>query len=86
MDFYSDFMGFNTWFIYGLFMVSIWRIYGSSMDTGILVDSGYIVDILGKFHHDLTSRPKPETAIDDGEWIREIIAFYGRTIQVSELL
>ena len=24
-------------------------------DTGILMDSGYIVDILGKFHHDLTA-------------------------------
>ena len=37
---------------------------------------------LGKFHHDLTWRPKP---IDDGEWIRGIIPFYGRTIQVSEI-
>ena len=34
------------------------------------------------------SRPHPvrPKAIDDGEWIRGIIPFYGRTIQVSELL
>ena len=37
---------------------------------------------LGKLDHDLTNRPKP---IDDGEWIRESLPFYGRKIQVSEI-
>ena len=37
---------------------------------------------LGKFHHDLTVLPSPGIMVR----IRGIIPFYGRTIQVSELL
>ena len=36
---------------------------------------------LGKFHHDLTVRPNPGIMF----FYREIIPFFGRTIQVSEL-
>ena len=38
-------------------MVGIWWIYSGYIvdDTGILMDSGYIVDILGKFHNGLTA-------------------------------
>ena len=38
---------------------------------------------LGKFDHDLTVLPNTG---NHGYWIREIIPFYGPTIQVSELL
>ena len=37
---------------------------------------------LGKFHHDLTVLPNPGIIVR----IREIIPFYGRKIQVRELL
>ena len=39
--------------------------------------------LLETFDHDLNQRPKP---IDDGECFGGIIPFYGRTIQVSEIL
>ena len=35
---------------------------------------------LGKFHHDLTVLPNPGIMV----YVREMIPFYGRTIQVSE--
>ena len=41
----------------------------------------HIYIYLGKFHHDLTVLPKPGIMVR----IREIIPFYGPTIQVSEI-
>ena len=37
---------------------------------------------MGKFHHDLTVLPSPGIVV----YFREIIPFYGPTIQVSEIL
>ena len=37
---------------------------------------------MGKFHNDLTVLPNPGIVV----FIREIIPFYGRKIQVGELL
>ena len=42
----------------------------------------YIYIYLGKFHNDLTVLPNPGIVV----FIREIIPFYGRKIQVGELL
>ena len=64
--------------IYGISMEYLWNIDGISMEY-LWNIHGISMEYLGKSNNNLTTT---ETQANDGEWIRGIIPFYGRNMQV----